>query len=126
MYSAIVMEGVDEFLNEDEIDLSEMEREVPQGGYGSSRDLKDEFEGNIEAMDRRVDKRGRECLFMTIRVGDTSYVIKYTNSQERFLKMILNRLGFPELEKAIGAKFKFRKHVFGGRGYPRPYPIKQM
>ncbi len=103
-----------------EVDLDELAAETAKTWVLASS-LPDEFEGWLNEAVWKLDKRGNNCLFVTVTVeGVGTTVIKYTKQTAPLFEAALQKLG-TGIEEAH--KFLWRRYSIG-RGFPRHYPVK--
>jgi len=89
-----------------------------------SSELPNEFTASIIDYQLKADKRGKERLFLNLKLNDGEAIIKYTSYHILDLANALEKLGFTSLEDAKGKQLKW-KHKNYLMGYPRPLPIEK-
>jgi hypothetical protein len=77
-------------------------------------ELPNEFIATVEGEESRIDKRGKEAYFLTLKLEDGSTLRqKYTSIHLSDLGEALEKLGIEDTKKMIGKKYKFVKKNFG-------------
>jgi len=90
-----------------------------------SSQLPNEFIAFITDYQLKDDKRGKESLFLNLKLNDGEAIVKYTSYHILDLANALEKLGFTSLEGAKGKPLKW-KHKSYLMGYPRPLPIEKV
>jgi len=105
-------------MNELEKALEQKMKETTQ--YISVSELPETVKAKLVKYIFKQDKRGKECLFLTLETVDGKLIVqKYTPTTWEPLYSAMSKIGFDTLEKEFVV---WRKQNFGKTIQPRLYP----
>ena len=85
--------------------------------------LPTDFVGRVKKVEKRVDKRGKEAIFVTVGTNDGDVIFKYTRLHFGDLAQSLEKMGIKNLRELEGKKVRFVTKMFR-MGNPRHIPAE--
>jgi len=85
--------------------------------------LPTDFVGRVKKVEKRVDRRGREGIFITVGTGNGDVIFKYTRLHFGDLATNLEKMGITNLKDLEGKNVRFITKVFR-MGNPRHLPVE--
>ena len=82
-----------------------------------------DFVGKVKKVENRIDRRGREAIFLTVGTSNGDVVFKYSRLHFGDLAMNLEKMGVRSLRDLEGKNVRFITKVFR-MGNPRHLPVE--
>jgi len=82
-----------------------------------------DFVGKVKKIEKRIDKRGREAIFLTVGTNNGDVIFKYTRLHFGDLAQSLEKMGVKSLRELEGKNVRFITKAFR-MGNPRHLPVE--